>query len=215
MPADLISEYVRVYENHPMNMESDGVALESYIKKNPRFAEWDVLVVTNIQTAGIPVAGTNIEIHPTVRPFSKNGSILSVYGTKMRIGTMGLTKHGLTAKEKTDAEREFRDSKRDEYVLKYGDKAEQKLQKMSIPDRAYLIQNRRPILVIHYLKATDVKELPKDYDNDVDLMVGYGIGFPSLAGSDPVYAVYYVNTVEQRQSFEDEIEEDQLDDIDN
>ena len=86
---------------------------------------------------------------------------------------------------------------------------------MSIPDRAYLIQNRRPILVIHYLKAADVKDLPKDYDNDADLMVGYGIGFPNLAGSDPVYAVYYVNTVEQRQNFEDEIEEDQLDDIDS
>lgn len=215
VPADLISEYVRVYENHPMNMEADGAALESYIKKNPRFAEWDVLVVTSTQTAGVPIEGTNVIVHPTVRPFSKNGSVLSVYGTKMRIGTMGLTKHGLTAKEKSDAEREFRDAKRDEYVLKYGDKAEQKLQKMSIPDRAYLIQNRRPIIVIHYLKAADVKDLPKDYDNDADLMVGYGIGFPNLAGSDPVYAVYYVNTVEQRQNFEDEIEEDQLDDIDD
>ena len=46
------------------------------------------------------------------------------------------------------------------------------------------------------------------------MIVGYGIGFPRLSGSEPTYAVYYVNTVEQRQSFEDEIEEDQLDDID-
>lgn len=215
VPSDLVSEYVRAYENHPLNMESDGIALESYIRKNSHFADWDVLVVTNKQTEGIPVEGTEIIIHPTVRPFSKNGSVLSVYGTKMRIGTMGLTKHGLSKTEQTNAENEFREGKRDEYIAKYGDDAERKLQQMSIPDRAYLIQGRRPIIIIHYLRAADVKELPKEYDNDNDLMVGYGIGFPRLAGSDPVYAVYYVNTVEQRQNFEDEIEEDQMDDIDN
>ena len=215
VPADLISEYLRVYENHPLNMESDGTALESYIKKNPRFAEWDVLVVTSNKTAGFTIEGTSIEIHPTVRPFSKNGNVLSVYGTKMRIGTMGLTKHGLTDEEKEAAEEKFCEAKRDEYVLKYGDNAEQKLRKMSIPDRAYLIPDRHPIIVIHYLKAADAKDLPKGYDIDTDLIVGYGIGFPDLAGSDPVYAVYYVNTVEQRQNFEEEIEEDQLDDIDN
>lgn len=215
VPFDLISEYVRAYENHPMNMESDGAALESYIKHNPRFAVWNVLVVTSNDTDSIPIEGTNLEIHPTVRPFSKNGNVLSVYGTKMRIGTMGLTKHGLTPKEKTDAENEFREGKRDEYVLKYGADADRKIQCMSIPDRAYLIQDRRPILIIHYLKAADTKDLPREYDSNTDLMVGYGIGFPRLAGSDPVYAVYYVNTVEQRQNFEEEIEEDQMDDYDN
>ena len=45
-------------------------------------------------------------------------------------------------------------------------------------------------------------------------MVGYGIGFPMLADSEPVYAVYYINMVEQQQYMTDEIEEDQLDDID-
>ena len=133
----------------------------------------------------------------------------------MRIGTAGLTKHGLTTQQKADAAKEFRELKRPEYEFKYGDDAEKRLQKMSIPDRAYLIPERNPILIIHYMKPADSKDLPKEYDSDTDLMVGYGIGFPSLAGSEPVYAVYYVNTVEQRQNFEDEIEEDQLDDIDN
>lgn len=215
VPSDLVSEYVRVYENHPMNMESDGIALETYIKKNPRFKEWDVLVVTNDQTEGVGVEGTDIKIHPSIRPFFKTDKVLSVYGSKMRIGTAGLTKHGLTTQQKADAAKEFRELKRPEYEFKYGDDAEKRLQKMSIPDRAYLIPERNPILIIHYMKPADSKDLPKEYDSDTDLMVGYGIGFPSLAGSEPVYAVYYVNTVEQRQNFEDEIEEDQLDDIDN
>ena len=45
-------------------------------------------------------------------------------------------------------------------------------------------------------------------------MVGYGIGFPELAGSEPIYAVYYINTVEQKGYFDSEAEEDQIDDID-
>ena len=99
--------------------------------------------------------------------------------------------------------------------FKYKDDAERRLKRMSIPDRAYLIPDRNPILIIHYLLpdfGDDEKDMPAGFIQGQDLMVGYGIGFPSLAGSEPVYAVYYVNTVEQRQGFEDEVEEDQLDD---
>ena len=131
----------------------------------------------------------------------------------MRIGTMGLTKHGLSDAERRSAEERFRESKRREYESKYGDAAEQKLRSMSISDRAYLIENRDPIIIIHYLRPKAGSDLPKGYDTSKDLIVGYGIGFPKLSGSEPFYAVYYVNTVEQRQSFEDEIGEDQLDDI--
>ena len=214
VPSKLVGEFVRAYENHPQNMESDGVALEDYIKKNSRFAHWDVLVVTSREEDAVKVEGTTLTIHPTVRPFSEQNSVLSVYGSKMRIGTMGLTKYGLSPSEQKTAEKEFRESKRGKYEAKYGDKAEEKLRHISISDRAYLIEKRDPILIIHYLKPNAESALPKGYDSSKDLIVGYGIGFPKLSGSEPIYAVYYVNTVEQRQSFEEEIEEDQLDDND-
>lgn len=214
VPSELIREFIRTYENHPLNMESDGAALEDYIKKNSRFANWDVLVVTSSEEDGVSIEGTDLTIHPTVRPFSEQNNVLSVYGTKMRIGTVGLTKYGLSPAERKKAEDEFRESKRSEYESKYGDKAEQKLRNMSISDRAYLIESRDPIIIIHYLRPKTGSTLPKGFDNNKDLIVGYGIGFPKLSGSEPIYAVYYVNTVEQRQSFEDEIEEDQLDDND-
>ena len=211
VPAELICEFVRTYENHFLNMEADGEALEKYIKNNQRFGTWDVLVVTssNVDHFQVGVA----EIHPTKRPLSKKSGVLSVYGGKMRIGTMGLTKHGLSNEQAKSAENEFRELKRPEYELKYKDEAESKLRKMSIPDRAYLIPDRHPILIIHYLDPVfGENDAPAGFIMGQDYMVGYGIGFPSLAGSEPVYAVYYVNTVEQRQAFEDEIEEDQLDD---
>ena len=215
VPRNIVCEFIHSYENHPLNMESNGEALEGYINKNSRFALWDVLVMSSSDAAPEKVNGVDLEIQPTVRPFDKHAGVLSVYGSKMRIGTMGLTKHGLSSAAKQKAEEDFRETKRADYEMRYHEDAEKHLHKMSIPDRAYLIQDRNPIIVIHYLKPDFSEDaMPKDFDIDRDLMVGYGIGFPSLAGSDPVYAVYYVNTVEQRQEFEDEIEEDQLDDND-
>ena len=131
---------------------------------------------------------------------------------------MGLTKHGLSESEQKKAEEAFRESKRSAYEIKYGEKAEEMLQKMSIPDRAYLFVKRNPILILHYLKPRfDSKrpdDVPKGIDLEKDLVVGYGIGFPAFADSEPVYAVYYINMVEQKQYMVDEVEEDQLDDID-
>jgi len=213
VPREYISEYLRKYKNHPLNMEADGQALTTYINKNNSFSEWDVLVPSSKAEAELNIEG--FSINPFPRPLSKESGCLSSYGTKMRIGTMGLTKHGLDQGDCTKAEEAFREMKRPEYEQKYGDKAAEKLKQMSIPDRAYLIPNRKPILIIHYLKPMFEKperDKPKGFDNE--LMVGYGIGFPMLAGSEPVYAVYYINMVEQRQYMTDETEEDQLDDND-
>ena len=211
VPADIICDFLRTYENHYLNMEADGEALEKYVKSNKRFEIWDVLIVDSHNGEGISVG--SLVIHPTQRPLLKKGNVLSVYGGKMRIGTVGLTKHGLSQEAVIAAENEFRELKRPEYILKYKDEAENKLRNMSIPDRAYLIPDRNPILIIHYLDPTfEKKDVPAGFIYGQDYLVGYGIGFPSLAGSEPVYAVYYVNTVEQRQAFYDEIEEDQFDD---
>lgn len=213
VPCEYICDYLRKYKNHPLNMEADGQALSSYISKNPNFSKWDVLIPSSKAEPEFSIDG--YEICPFPRPLSRESGCLSSYGSKMRIGTMGLTKHGLAAEERAKAESDFREIKRGEYELKYAAKADEKLKQMSIPDRAYLIKGRKPILIIHYLKPIfepTNKDKPRGFDND--LVVGYGIGFPMLADSEPVYAVYYINMVEQQQYMTDEIEEDQLDDID-
>lgn len=212
---DLICDYLRKYENHPLNMEADSQTLVKYIQDNRNFETWDVLVPSSNGEVAFSIG--ELPIRPFDRPLSRESGSLSSYGTKMRIGTMGLTKYGLTDSEREKVENDFRELKRPKYELKYGENAESKLKKMSFPDYAYLIQGRNPILIIHYIKP-DFKDkgrdMPRGFDSDKDLIVGYAIGFPQLADSEPVYAVYYINMVEQKQYMTDEIEEDQLDDID-
>ena len=212
VPRELVCDYLRGYENHFLNMEADGNALSEYINNNQKFAKWDVLVMTGHSKNDYYIE--DVDIIPTERPILKKNNVLSAYGSELRIGAMGLTKHGLEQKKIEEVENEYRESKRHDYEFKYGDQAEEKLRKLSIPDRAYMIPERRPILIIHYIDPIFEPDevAPSGFLSGKDLLVGYGIGFPSLAGSAPVYAVYYINTVEQQQEFREEIEEDQLDD---
>lgn len=214
VPCNLVCEYLRKYENHPMNMEADGQALVKYIMDNNSFAQWDVLIVHGDSFPSTKIRG--FEIKPTVKKLSNASKALSAYGTKMRIGTMGLTKHGLDENTRKTAEIEFRESRRPKFELKYGAQADKMLAKLSVPDKAYLVEGRHPILIIHYIKPLieNTDDIPRGMNIDSDIMVGYAIGFPKLAGSEPVYAVYYINTVEQQQYMTDEFEEDQLNDDD-
>ena len=150
VPRELVCDFLRAYGNHPRNMEADGNALVAYIEKNDSFAEWNVLIPSG--NYGLKHEVDGITICPFIRPVSGESGQLSTYGTKMRIGTMGLTKHGLDRDTQKKAEAAFRESKRGEYLNKYKDRADEMLQKMSIPDRAYLIRGRRPILILHYIK---------------------------------------------------------------
>lgn len=216
VPSEIICEFLRRYNSHPMNMEANGNTLIKYINANSQFSTWDVLVTTNKNTKESHKICT-CSIHPTKRPFADKPVKYSAYGTKLRIGTMGLTKHGLSESELKKAEVEFRELKRSEYEKKYGKDAKDKLSSMNFPDRAYLIKGRHPILVIHYL-VPDLEKSTKilGFDMDKDLLVGYGMGFPRSAGSEPTSAVYYLNLVEQRKymDVDDETEEDQFDDDD-
>ena len=218
VPSEIICEFLRRYNSHPMNMEANADTLQKYISVNSQFSIWDILVTTNKNTEESHRI-CNYAIHPTKRPFADKPVKYSAYGTKLRIGAMGLTRYGLSDSDRAIAEEQFRELKRSDYEIKYGEYAEEKLNAMNFPDRAYLIKGRHPILIIHYLVPAEENEKCCKiigFDMDKDLLVGYGMGFPSSAGSEPTSAVYYLNLVEQRKymDVDDETEEDQFDDDD-
>lgn len=216
VPAKLVGEFLVKYQNHPLNPEANGPILKKYILQN-NLSKWDVLVINNKNPDNNILAFKldNIEVFPVERPLLKEFGILSSYGTKMRIGTMGLTKNGLKTSLLEMAEKEFRESKRAEYKLKYKEKAEEKLSQMNFPDRAYLIEGRNPILIIHYIQPRFERssDVPKGFILENDLFVGYGIGFPRTKEGTGQKAVYFINDVEKY--VEQEIEEDQSDGGDN
>lgn len=214
--SEIVCDFLRKYNSHPENSEADGQALVGYIKNYFNNSSWDVVISGGESTKTFNIGNREI---PTTERILSTGltGVLSAYGSKMRIGTMGLTKIGLLESERLMAEEEFRRLKTSEYKKRYGADASSKIENMSIPDRAYLIKGRNPILILHVImpKFENIeRDKPRDFVEDKDLFVGYGIGFPKSSTSEATYVQYFVNTVKQREYYEDEFEDDQVDDND-
>ena len=68
--------------------------------------------------------------------------MISVSGTKLRVGAGGCTRIGLSKDEIQDAEKVYRSIPGNE-------------NKKNIPDKAYLIANRNPILMLHIIQVRE------------------------------------------------------------
>ena len=209
---DLICEFLRKYNNHPGNVEANGESLENYIRREYRTFKWDVLVSGGRSQLTLDISDLKLPVTNRIM-YSVNG-ILSTYGSKMRIGTMGLTKFGLELEEREEAEAAFRAKRKEKYIGKYGAQAKEKIagiSKLPVPDKEYLIEGRNPILILHIINP-DFSEHPYDQPEEFvlheDYFIGYGVGFPKLSSAEPIYAEYYVNAVKQKEFFDEELEDD-------
>ena len=107
--------------------------------------------------------------------------MISVSGTKLRVGAGGCTRIGLSKDEIQDAEKAYRSIPGNE-------------NKKNIPDKAYLIANRNPILMLHIIQADYSKSENKDLP---EFLFALGVGFPKTSGSTET-ANYKVNLIELR-----------------
>lgn len=107
--------------------------------------------------------------------------MISVSGTKLRVGAGGCTRIGLSKDEIQDAEKAYRSIPGNE-------------NKKNIPDKAYLIANRNPILMLHIIQADYSKAENKDLP---EFLFALGVGFPKTNGSTET-ANYKVNLIELR-----------------
>lgn len=196
---EAIIEFLKEYTNHPQNMESNPDALTEYIQNHNHLVEWDVLLPGG---TGQNVASIKAFEHKAIpRKMDKGmGSMLRVSGTKLRVGTGGLTKYGLTDDEIKRAEKEFRS----------------RSNARSVSDKGYLIEGRRPLLILYFIQPKfDNPEHKPAFLKDKDTLAAYGIGFPRTGeDANGRYAKYVLNVVEQRNiginDEEDDVDYDDL-----
>lgn len=183
--GDSVSELLNSFKTHPWHMSYNGKALAEYVAKHSWRDGWDVVLIKN---------GTGRPFHKTIkcgdemlnipntelRKISVSNKILSVSGSKLRVGAGGCTRIGLDNEKIEKAKADF-------YADYVG-----KQKKPNMPDSAYLINNRNPILMIHIIDAVYEEENKGKYP---DFLYGLGVGFPSDNSGNEV-AVYQVNLVE-------------------
>jgi hypothetical protein len=135
---------------------------------------------------------------------------LLVNERKMRVGSRGVEKEGLTAQEIKAAEKSFREDPENQGAK-------------TVPDWAYRKVRTRPLLILHLLEGTYKNQLGKDEiykTNDGSVLAAIGLSFCKLQNSSQ-RVKYQINLVEVRNlipegNFEDPADEDdELEDINN
>ena len=182
--SDSVSELLGNFTTHPWHMSYNGKALADYVATHSWKNGWDVVLINSGDgdpfDKKIKCGDEYLEIQATERrKIKQSDKILSVSGNKLRVGTGGCARIGLDKKQIEDAKNQF-------YANYSG-----KRNKPTLPDSAYLIKGRNPILMIHIVEA--------DYDKPDSkypkFLYGLGVGIPADESGNEV-AIYQVNLVE-------------------
>ncbi|MCC3372295.1 Z1 domain-containing protein [Cohnella sp. REN36] len=194
---DVVSDLLRSFDTHPWHLSFQGKALAEFIDNSPGLNDWDVFLPFGSVDDEFELDGANgvIKIKREERLIKEADGMIKISGTKVRVGSGGSTRAGLTEKEILDAQNAFRQGKN--------------IDKKSIPDSAYLAIDRKPLLMLHVIKSKQ-KDDEKPNSKIPDTLFAIGIGLPG----DGVLrtANYVVNMVELRNwvNFDDEEDDDDV-----
>lgn len=183
VPASDVSAFVSAFDVHPWHLSFNSQSLSEYIEQEDWKDGWDVVLVSigSGECVETPLTcGDELlyDFRPEKRKVLIRDDMLSITGTNVTVGSGGCTKYGLTAKERKAAEEEF---------FKYSKAS-------NVSNNTYLIETRRPILMLHVLQANytaPCNQLPK-------YLYAIGLGFPRNSQSNKT-AIYKINTVQFNQ----------------
>jgi len=183
--GDSVSELLSNFKTHPWHMSYNGKALADYVAKCSWRDGWDVVLIKNgtgkAYHKKLKCGDDLLDIPSTEsRKLKISNKILSISGSKLRVGAGGCARIGLTYEQVEEAKAAF-------FANHTG-----KQKKPTLPDSAYLISKRHPILMIHIIDAEYEPEYSGKYP---EFLYGLGVGFPSDNNKNAV-AVYQVNLIE-------------------
>ena len=174
VPRKYIINLVAGYKSHPWNLNFQSVGISEYIESDDDLALWDfaIPIGSAIDTYSLPVSRESIlPLHAEQRIIAKDNTVskmLRVNERHVRVGAGGCAKIGLPFDE----------------IQKIRTEAGGKP-----TDKDYLIENRRPIALLHLMlnTGTELQGFPQ-------YIYAIGLGFPG--GKTERKANYVVNTTE-------------------
>lgn len=194
IPKDLVANLVRNFDSHPWHLAFQPIALSDYISGDNEMNEWDVVMPQGSSKNLVTFEGAyeKFEVSPSERTVIVNDKMILISGTKVRVGSGGATKFGLSDDDIERAKIDF-----------------QKIRPGKTPsDSAYLIKGRKPLLFLHVVEAKpeEGQSLPPSCP---PYLFALGLGFPDN-GKTIKTANYVVNIKELRNwiDINEDLEED-------
>lgn len=196
VPKEMIVQLLLDFETHPWHLAFQGKALAEYIDEKMDEDTWDVALITDGEGCAYPQGlkyGDNIlSIRSTEkRTVIADEKMIRISGTKVKVGSGGCTRVGLSAKEIELAKKRFKEQNGDKHMS----------------DSAYLIKERSPLLMLHIIE-TNLDKKESTNVNVPKYLFALGVGFPD-SGSGIRTANYMVNMVEIKNWMDPDEEEDE------
>ncbi|WP_413741664.1 Z1 domain-containing protein [Sodalis sp. RH15] len=199
---DEVEQLLREFKTHTWQLNFQGAALADFVRDDADLGDWDVFIAEGSENEGYKLSyGYEIlVIRPESRAVKATNGQISISGTKVRVGSGGAAKIGLTEEEKKTAENNFK-------MIKPNAR--------HIPDKAYLSIQRNPILILHVIAVDKIKTDPQgNFRSQIekgvqvpDYLFALGIGIPAIGGEKT--ANYMVNLVEFRNYYDFDENEDE------
>ena len=196
VPKEMIVQLLLAFETHPWHLAFQGRALAEYVDEKMGNETWDVALVADGEgsayDAGLKCGSEVLPIKATERrTVIADDKMIRISGTKVKVGSGGCTRVGLSEEEIEEAKRRFREQNGDKHMS----------------DSAYLIKERSPLLMLHIIE-THLDEKESTNKNVPPYLFALGVGFPDT-GTGVRTANYMVNMVELRNWMDPDEEEDE------
>lgn len=197
IPMIKVLELLERLDVSPKNEQFNVKAIEKFIRnyKGKELKEWDIAFATGKGDKEISFS-EQIRYNAPSRQYSveNGGKILKMSGSKRRLGTSADGQFGLT----------------DEQL----EMIKVRSSKKNIPQKDYFINvNRNPLLTIY---AVELKNAVGDMSEESikvqnackdEIVMGFGVGFPTLSDQETKYARYILNKIAIQQIFEGDMDD--------
>ena len=191
--VDLLNNFVV----HPLNVTFHPQDLARFIEESgdPRLDRWDVVIPNGGRQTLELADDVSVRLQKRKLEVNLERRYLLVNERKMRVGSRGVEKEGMSPEEIAAAEKAFTEDPDNEGTL-------------NVPDRAYRRFRSRPLLILHFLQGT---EGPDERGTERDFRVpegaaltAIGLSFGQLGGKS-MRVKYRINLVEIRNLVADEV----------
>lgn len=196
VPKELIVQLLLCFETHPWHLAFQGRALAEYVDEKMGDETWDVALITDGEGSeyapGLKCGSDILPIKATERrTVIADDKMIRISGTKVKVGSGGCTKVGLSESQIELAKKRFKEQNGDKHMS----------------DSAYLIRERNPLLMLHVVESK-LDEMESTNKNVPTYLFALGVGFPDT-GTGVRTANYMVNMVELKNWMDPDEEDDE------
>jgi hypothetical protein len=188
--SEAVAEFLESFVAHPLNVTFQPRDLANFIRTgaDERLRRWDVVVPQGAGNSHPVIAGLQVKLEQRKLKQEPDTKSLLVSAEKMRVGSRGVEREGMTSPSITAAETEFFEDPANEGVK-------------NVPDHQYRKFRDRPLLMVHFLEErAPPGSTPVPIPEGVSLCA-LGLSFPRLS-VDGQMVTYRVNLVELRNMLE-------------